>query len=106
MADDLRLAVIRGVALFLFFTLVDSLITEYVLGEGGEELNPVFRFAMRQGFTISQAKVLLLAPLLPMWFRLMGSAPKQGLAVLEFAVLVMFSVVLFEVVGMIYLLIL
>jgi len=87
---------------FIIFSAFDTVVTEFVLENGGSELNPVFDMFLQNGYTVLEAKINLLAPAFFIWFKIYKEDKETGVAVLNTAVWIMAALFIFEVFGLIW----
>ena len=87
---------------FVVLSLLDALATDYFLSLGGEEINPVFDYFLQQDWSVWQTKALFLAGLMVVWTQLRRLDSRSAEVCLDFALVIMRALILFELIGMVY----
>ena len=92
---------LKGI-IYLILNLVDAMVTSFVLKMGGGELNPIYNTLLRNGFNVFETKLMILLPLIMIWNMIREQKPKIALKLLDIGLLVMKTLILFELVGIAY----
>ena len=87
---------------YLVLNMVDSMITNFVLKSGGGELNPVYNIIMANGFNVFETKLMILFPLIVIWKVILEQNSQIALKLLNIGLLVMKTLVLIELIGIVY----
>ena len=88
--------------MFFVLSLIDALATDYFLSLGGEEANPVFDYFLQQDWSVWETKLLLLSGFTIVWTQLRRLDDRSAEICLDFALIVMRILIIYEVIGMVY----
>ena len=78
------------------------MVTSFVLKIGGGELNPIYNILLKNGFGVFETKMMILIPLIMVWKMILQQNSQIALKLLDIGLLVMKTLILFELVGIAY----
>ena len=88
--------------LYLILNFIDAMVTSFVLKIGGGELNPIYNILLKNGFGVFETKMMILIPLIMVWKMILQQNSQIALKLLDIGLLVMKTLILFELVGIAY----
>tara|TARA_R100000808_G_scaffold1822_1_gene7770 strand:- start:864 stop:1172 length:309 start_codon:yes stop_codon:yes gene_type:complete len=88
--------------IYLAMNIIDAMVTSFVLKMGGGELNPVYNTLLRNGFGIFEIKLMILLPLVMVWNVIREQNSEIAIKLLDIGLLLMKTLMLFELVGIAY----
>lgn len=88
--------------MFFVLSLIDALATDYFLSLGGEEINPVFDHFLQQEWSVWETKMLFLSGFAIVWTQLRRLDSRAAEMCLDFALILMRLLIIYEVIGMVY----
>tara|TARA_R100000808_G_C2152027_1_gene161314 strand:- start:3509 stop:3823 length:315 start_codon:yes stop_codon:yes gene_type:complete len=87
---------------FVVLSLLDALATDYFLSLGGEEVNPIFDHFLQQDWSVWQTKMLFLSGFAIVWTQLRKLDERSAEICIDFALIVMRVLIIYEIIGMVY----
>jgi hypothetical protein len=87
---------------FVMLSLLDALATDYFLSLGGEEINPIFNYFLQQDWSVWQTKLLFVSGLIVVWTQLRRLDYRSAEVCLDFGLVIMRALIIFELIGMVY----